>query len=314
MKRILLTSLLVLFIIFVWLFQAHERRLQTQSQNDNGDSGQNSSASNPLPPRIGGLKDLIAGNDVEVNFYGKVTDQEGNPLEDVKVSWSLIKSVAFAPSLGFSSGSHGVVKTDAAGNFSILHELGLTLSIESLRYSGYHRLMRNPCSYGYRNAEPHEPDPNSPVRFVMVKDGGVRSRKLDLSLKFDWDGLSHEFGTGPEGFPNKIILTPTRQPLRPGERIHDWKLVIKVQDGQIMQGVNDGNSVAPTSGYFDEIVLEKDSQGQRGDTANALIYLKTNSGIYAELRLSAYSDRGIEDSATGYVDIRWNPDGGRVFE
>lgn len=314
MKRILLNKRFIFFVISVWLIWSLVGHQQAHSQNENGDSGRNSYAGHPLPIRNGGLKELIAGNDVAIKFYGKVTDQEGNPLEDVKVSWSLIKSGAFAPSLGFSSGSHGVVKTDAAGNFSILHELGLTLSIESLRYSGYHRLMRNPRSYGYRNAEPHEQDPNSPVRFVMVKDGGVRSRKLDLSLKFDWDGLSHEFGTGPEGFPNKIILTPTRQPVRPGERIHDWKLVIKVQDGQIVQGVNDGNSVAPTSGYFDEIVLEKDSQGQRGDTANALIYLKTNSGIYAELRLSAYSDRGIEDSATGYVDIRWNPDGGRVFE
>ena len=148
----------------------------------------------------------------------------------------------------------------------------------------------------------------------MVAEATQASIKLNVPLKFNWDGLPKEFEIGPKEFSGKIILIPTREPLKLGERIYNWKLVIRSKESQLILGENRDAPLAPESGYADNIVLEKDIEGQRGSKADALLYLKTNSGKYAEFRISAYSDRGVENSATGYIDIRWNLDGGRAFE
>lgn len=260
------------------------------------------------------LKNLIETNDNRINFFGVVTDTEGKPLEKVQVSWEIVKSGSFAPSLGLPTGSRGTAKTDSNGRFTIVNESGATIGIESLNYLGYHNIDNAPRSFGYGNAEPHKPDILKPIRFVMAKDGGQRSKKVNIPLKFDWDGLPKEFEIGPKGFPDKIILIPTRELLKSNGRDYNWKIVMKAKDGQLILGNNEAAPLAPNSGYTDNIVLQNDIEGQRGSKADALLYLKTNSGKYAELRISAYSDRGLEDSAAGYIDIRWNPDGGRVFE
>jgi hypothetical protein len=260
------------------------------------------------------LRKLIETNDNAIKFYGIVTDIDGNPLENVEVVWRIMKSGAFAPSLGLPTRVTGKQKTNQNGRFSILNERGTTISIESLEYVGYHNLDKAPRSFGYGNAEPHQPDMSTPIRFVMIRDGGERSKKLLSFLRFEWDGLPKEIEIGGNGLANKIIFVPTRQPLKQGERIHEWTLMIKAQDGQLILGINDGISLAPKSGYVNEIILERDKNGQWGSEANALIYLKTDHGKYAEIRLSAYSDRGAESSATGDIEVRWNPDGGRAFE
>jgi hypothetical protein len=317
MKRnVILAVCLTIICLFGWLFfwpDAKVQPNQTTNEREIAASGQHSSGL-ATQPRTEQLKALISTNDIPVNFYGIVFDTEERPLKNVEVEWDLLKSGSFAPSLGFSARSLGKVRTDANGRFSILNEKGLTISIKSLQYAGYHNLDKAPRSFGYRNAKPYQPDITAPIRFVMIKDGGNRSIKLDIPLKFDWDGQPKEFSIGPKGFPNKIILIPTREPLKSNEREYNWKLVIKAKDAQLILGNNEAAPLAPESGYADSIVLQTDIEGQRGSAADALMYLKTNVGKYAELRFRAYSDRGVENSATGYIDIRWNPDGGRAFE
>jgi hypothetical protein len=229
------------------------------------------------------------------------------------VEWELIKAGAFAPSLGFPTWGQGTVKTNSKGEFSILNEKGKTISIKSLKYLGYHSLMRDPRSFGYRNAAPHQPDPVSPVRFVMVKDGGIRSQKQDIPLKFDWDGKVKEINIGKKDSLPEIQLIPTRLPVESGNFRYDWKLVIQVEEGGICKGINDGNSVAPESGYVKEVVVQADKNGLWFNNVEALIYFKTQAQEFFELRISAHADRGIDD-VTGRISVRRNTEGGRIFE
>jgi hypothetical protein len=315
MKRKIIFILFITIIFLIWLFMIFNKKKISEISTDENIShlNQNSNFQVVLQEEEN-LRRVIETNDKKIDFYGKVLDIDGKFLRDVEVSWDLLKSGSFEPSLGLPTGSSGITKTDSAGRFSVLNESGITIRVNSLTYPGYHNIDIAPRSFGYRNAEPHQPDPTAPVSFVMIKDGGKRSLVFNESLKFDWDGGSKKISLGPSELLNQIILIPSRKPLIPGERVHEWKLVIKAQEGQLILGKNDGISLAPTSGYLDEIVLESDKGGQWGGKAEALLYLKTNAQTYAEIRLSAYSDRSSENSATGYVDIRWNPDGERAFE
>lgn len=316
MKRIVILIVFTFCCLIIWLaWPTKQIQLVKESTVKKNVSESNQiSAVSAIVSRREQLKSLIETNDNRINFYGVVTDTEGKPLEEVQVSWDIVKSGSFAPSLGLPAGSRGTARTDTKGRFAILNESGITISIKSLNYSGYHNIDNAPRSFGYGNAEPHKPDIQAPIRFVMAKDGGQRSKKLNVLLKFDWDGLPKEFEIGPKGFSNKIILIPAREPLKSNERDYNWKLAIKAKDAQLVLGNNEAAPLAPESGYADSIVLQTNVEGQRGNAADALIYLKTNAGKYAELRLNAYSDRGVVDGITGMIDVRWNLDGGRVFE
>lgn len=317
MKQIVIFIGLALFCLLVW-FVWPTGQIQPSKISEIPDkknvSGSNQVSSLPATVwRREQLKKLIETNDNRINFFGVVTDTEGRPLEDAEVTWRIIKSGAFAPSLGLPTRASGMQRTDSNGRFSILNESGTTISIESLNYSGYHNIDNAARSFGYGNAEPHKPDVLKPISFVMAKDGGQRSKKVNIPLKFAWDGLPKEFEIGTKGFSDKIILIPTRE-LTSNERDYNWKLVIKAKDAQLILGNNEAAPLAPESGYADSIVLQTNVEGQWGSAADALIYLKTNAGKYAELRISAYSDRGVEDSITGRIHVRWNPVGGRAFE
>jgi hypothetical protein len=315
MKRIIILIALAFCCLVIWLVWPTDQIQPSKKSDRNIVSGSNQISTLPATvSRREQLKNLIETNDNRINFFGVVTDTEGKPLEEVQVSWDIVKSGSFAPSLGLPTGSRGTARTDTNGRFAILNESGTTIGIKALNYSGYHNIDNAPRSFGYGNAEPHKPDILNPIRFVMAKDGGQRSKKVNIPLKFDWDGLPKEFEIGPKGFSDKIILIPTREPLKSNERDYNWKLVVKAKDAQLILGNNEAAPLAPESGYADSIVLQTDVEGQRGNAADALIYLKTNAGKYAELRISAYSDRGSESGITGMIDVRWNPDGGRAFE
>jgi hypothetical protein len=314
MKKKSVYILLFIILIFVWLFWPKLQKNSMPPNNSIGEASKNQSATDSSTrPTLDKLRDIIATDDVAINFYGVVVDSESKPLENVEVEWELIKAGAFAPSLGFPSWGQGTVKTNSKGEFSILNEKGKTISIKSFKFSGYHSLMRDPRAFGYRNAAPHQPDSTKPVRFVMVKDGGKRSEKYDVRLNFDWDGKVKEINIGKKDSLPEIQLIPTRLPVESGNFRYDWKLVIQVEEGGICKGINDGNSVAPESGYVKEVVVQADKNGLWFNNVEALIYFKTEAQEFFELRISAHADRGIDD-VTGRISVRRNTEGGRIFE
>ena len=289
MKHIFIFLGLVLLCLLVWFAWLTDQVKPSKMPDKDTISATNQTSTIPeTVSRREELRSFIAANDNHINFFGVVTDTEGKPLEGVQVSWDIVKSGSFAPSIGLPTGSRGTVRSDVNGRFSILNESGSSISINVLKFSGYHNIDNAPRSFGYGNAEPHKPDFLKPIRFVMAKDGGQRSQRVNVPLKFDWDGLPKEISIAPKGFSDTIVLIPTREMLKSNERDYNWKIVIKSKEAQLVLGNNEAASLAPESGYADSIVLQSNVDGQRGNAADALIFLKTNAGKYAELRINAY--------------------------
>ncbi len=319
MKRLAILIAFVFLLIGYFIFHYNspkptEEPIISRRKNIKATSPSASSLAPPEQSRTEQLRSLIEFDNAPIEFYGLVVDENGSPISDVEVYWDVLKSGSFAPSLGLPTRADGMIRTNALGRFSV-KETGSSLSIGNLIKMGYRQGRQMQGSYGYGSkSEPYQPDEVKPERFLMVAETTPPSVKLNVPLKFNWDGSPKEFEIGSKELSSKIILIPTCDPLKPGERIHNWKLVLKSKDGQLILGKNGDAPLAPDSGYADSIVLQTDINGQRGNAADALIYLKTNAGKYAELRINAYSDRGVEDSITGRIHARWNPDGGRVFE
>lgn len=303
MKRIVL--LLALLLIGYLLYLSYRQNLSKQAAEPIASISKKSepptrdvhaqSLPKSEPSRTEQLRSLIESDNAPIKFYGLVVDEEGRPLSDVEVSWDVLKPGSFAPSLGMPTRANGKVFTNSLGEFSVA-ETGSSLSIESLIKKGYRQGRQMQGSYGYGSkSEPYQPNESKPERFLMVKDATRASIKLNVPLKFNWDGLPKEFEIGHKGFSNKIILIPTCELSKSDGRDYNWKLVIKAQNSQLILGKNGAAPLAPDSGYTDTIVLQNDIEGQRGSKADALLYLKTDSGKYAEFRISANTRSQIQD-------------------
>ena len=260
------------------------------------------------------LRALLKADNAPIEFYGIAVDENGKPLEGVEILWDIVKSGSFAPSLGLAAGENGSIRTSKDGRFTIKNETGVTLEIKSLAKDGYHEVNRTVKSYGYgSNSNPHQPDRLKPEKFVMIRDGGNRSIKKYIPLAFDWDGKIKEISIPLSGRTEVIILTPEIIGQKPNSRDYNWRIKIQIKNAVVVTGKMGDARLAPIDGYLPEIKLESDIEGQWGSEANALLYIKTADNQFGEVIFSAYSDRGATEP-TGSLSIRWNQDGGRVFE
>ena len=80
-----------------------------------------------------GLQQRVSEANVEINFYGRIEDQNGDPIVGAEVEYDFSRyNVAT-----FMDVITKTVITDWAGRFEILGEIGDSLSISDIKKSGY---------------------------------------------------------------------------------------------------------------------------------------------------------------------------------
>ena len=317
LKYIIITVIAILFAILIFSGKngMSTKSAPPESSEKNARSPTSNKKITPrgVPGSRAELLALLKLDNARINFYGIVQDENGSPLANVGIKWSIVKSGSYAPSLGLATGARGTLQTTTDGRFKLENESGTLISIDSLSYPGYHNIDKSARSFGYgSNSDPHQPDESVPVRFVMTKDGSTKSLKTEIPLKFDWDGLPKKIELALPGGPESLILTPTRSVTKPGERGYDWNLKIQIEGAQISLGDANQTSIAPSDGYNSMLELSQTAGEQWGSSAEALIYARTSSSSFIQLRMSIDSDPRVNN--TGWISLSFNPAGGIVFE
>jgi len=268
---------------------------------------------------------LLEENKKSQDFYGKVIDQDGNPLAGVTVIGELV----------LNDGTYGGVKTqkynttsDGSGlfEFTDLHGAGLGITINK---SGYENEWKN---YAYQS-----PD-------------GRKSGPIDRAIYKMWSTNSHQqLATGnksfeivPYGRPYFINLTDgtiseqaggdlkvwiqyTNQPVR--GQLYDWSAGIEVINGGLWEvpqaAMNSGfigeftipMYITPTDGYVPSFTLKGQIKGgQREEIGNRYFYLRLNGGKeYGKLGINLFAP--YNNKIPGMVRLSYaiNPSGSRVL-
>jgi hypothetical protein len=191
MKRLIILLVLLFVVYLIWSRNFYNRvadpRITSRDKSKPlARDGDRQISPKPEPSATAQLRSLIESDNALIKFYGLVVDEEGSPLSDVEVSWDVLKSGSFAPSLLLPTGANGTVLSNSEGKF-LVTETGSSLSIETLIKKGYRQGRQMQASYGYgSNAQPHQPDESKPVCFLMVKDATRASVKVEIPLKFNW--------------------------------------------------------------------------------------------------------------------------------
>ena len=152
-----LVLLLLLLLVFIWHLPPKNRieTNQLTSKTDTNETGASASV-RQLPKRLAGgvpedpqMEEFRRKEEIDpqwarklpVEFYGKVIDESGMPLEGVKVAMSLLD-------LSPDGTSDSTRVTDSEGLFSLQGVFGQHLIVKLEKYD-YYSTQSNPYSFEY---------------------------------------------------------------------------------------------------------------------------------------------------------------------
>lgn len=236
-----------------------------------------------------------------INFYGKVLDQNGQPIQGVNVRFQWTDTSA-------AGTSEKLTETDGMGMFSLQNEKGKRLGV-FVSKDGYHAVDRGRGSFEYAAFyEPiyHEPEASNPVVFQLIKKrpadalvrteqevklpqiGSVATVKMDASTNIEIKLLANE--------------TKSDQP---------WSVQVTANGGGLQATIDEFPVEAPTGGYQSSTTLDRKSPkppNWSGLHQGGIFYVKTANG-YGRLELRMITGKDWA-RVTTYV----NPTGSRNLE
>ena len=218
---------------------------------------------------------------IPIRFYGKVIDQHDQPVRSATVHLQWVNG----------QGKEGVgvsdAKTDDKGQFSLEGVKGKGLMVWISR-EGYYDVSHKDNQTTFEFANPvendfYEPNPDKPAIFQMRKKGEVPAlvvKKVKFNITGQGNSGTLDFLTGnasPTGGQLTVTtwkVTITREQMQMHTAFpYDWKAIVKIVDGGLLEYKDVYPFEAPESGYVPNSELsEHVINGSIGGTLDKQYY------------------------------------------
>ena len=272
-----------------------------------------------------GLQQRVSEANVEINFYGRIEDQNGDPVVGAEVEYDFSRYSVTT----FMDVITKTVKTDSVGRFEILGETGDSLSISDIRKKGYtYYVVQNPITdfdyWAHLEVNRFIPNENDPIVFhVRKQDELAFTIKSDSLMSRDMAFDKLFYGSLKDG-----RVWPSDHPRFKFQR--DFEMVATRREGQdpvltiTVPGENSGiilsdetTYTSPVSGYGPslEMICEEDKV--------YVFFMRSKDGLYARIEgefstmepdhplvrtditswLNPYGDRNLETDSDIPVEV-----------
>jgi hypothetical protein len=265
------------------------------------------------------IRKYMESQNVPVDFFGEVIDQDGNPLAGARVQGGVLNAVVIAPVPGGAQDKNIPIdqKTDSGGRFEIRDVLGRALQIESIQKDGYevepgycpHSFgasvgdYSNPAIFKMWRSDIHEQLVVGEKKFQIIPDG--RPYFIDL--------MKGEISQTENGDLKVWIKYPEQTVV--GDQIYDWRCEVDVVSGGLCQSDSYSMFFAPTDGYVPTFQLQQNiKSGERGSIGNQKFYVNLRNGrIYGRIQLDLITPYNSETPGLIRLSYAINPSGSRIL-
>lgn len=257
--------------------------------------------------------EMALENKASMDIYGKVVDQNGQPVAGAEVQASIDKGVNLIDAV---SEEHQT-KTDAQGLFHFLGLHGQGMGIR-LQKEGYNYDANLPSE----RPSNYLPDPNTPLIFTMWKLRGAEPMVHDKKFyginpdgrifTIDLVNKKKIEGTNAVGDLRVQIQRPAK--IKSGEKF-DWSLVITAIGGGVIAVTNASYLYeAPESGYQQTYELHMSAAAPNWqEQIERIFYIKSRDGkVFGHFHVNVipnYNNTSVFD-----VESYVNPAGSRNLE
>lgn len=254
-----------------------------------------------------GALEFTAAHLTPILFYGKVVDQNGNPVPDAEVEYS-------GNNIPWGGAARRHIKTDANGEFRIT-STGISLSVNVSKENYRSLLRRSDISPEEAAGDPyssdsfnyaklfgptvHKPDKVHPVIFTLHKSGEleplINQPGKDLIMTKDGSPIRVELNPGN---PKSVIEMQcwTDDKIPNAERHYDWRFKMTVLNGGLEERLDEIAFIAPPSGYEErsfDYSMKKDLPGnQWKDEVAKSFFVRFEDDTYAIFDVKMISGGG----------------------
>ncbi len=252
-----------------------------------------------------------------IQFYGKVVDENTNPVADANVHfvWT---------DLSEKGTSEKITASDQYGFFSLSDTNGKNLIVQVSK-DGYYAYQPFGASFNYAGENQNfVPDPANPVLFRLKKKGlaepmiHVQSPiggPKDFKIPKDGTAVEVSLTTGkalPPGEGDLRVQCWTDNDSKESGEHYDWKCQISVPGGGILESANELDYQAPLYGYQTSDVIDMPAtlETNWSNHANRTYFVKLANGSYARIsfEMVAGGDHFFQ------LESFLNPSGSRSLE
>lgn len=250
-------------------------------------------------------KDLIELYQTPIELYGKVVDQNGDPVPDANVSL-----IPFDNPEGEASRTKVTIASGPNGEFSIkgLKGSGIGVSVTKTGHLTFPASEEGrPAStkvleYGLLEDKGSRfKDPTKPTVFTLYKLGPMEPLVYfdDQRWRLQVDGtprfvsLDTKNGTGPHQIEFRFTSNWNQLPNENASNFKrfDWKLEARIPNGGFVSNKSDYTFDAPESGYNETIVIDYPKDHTKWEkTVNRRYFVKFADGTYGRIRFSIDGD------------------------
>ena len=282
---------------------------------------------------LASFNETLSAWDKPVEFWGKVIDQFGNPVEGVELI-AQVPTQRYIPTAkgGFRTSTGLKAVSAADGSFHFAGAEGFSLSIKSITKAGYAMPIRvqlekpelayHYCYTNHGTREPlFTPDPARPeiIRLWKMKDPGPRHTYLLYNcVTYDGTLLPVDLDNDRQDNPGKFDFTVQARKAQDGEG-EVVELVFQARDGGFMLPAPDDAFLftAPAEGYQPTLVVRLDDPVTRkrfsaNERVPFALFVQTRSGKCHSVVTGHLEDLGEELLLDSYVLT--NPTGGLDLE
>lgn len=266
------------------------------------------------------MERFVEKKNIPVNFYGKVIDQDGQPVSNVRVVMH-VRHPAYSPIVGLTT-TYPIKNTltDTAGRFDWTSGVeGDVLSVESISKDGY--LLSPKASNAFSPATGSFENPVIIRMWKLGESANLISQDKDARIPYDGTPVVFDLLTGQKGSSNSagdLRVTLIRNPLNiaSGYRnAFEWHATIEAIDGGLIQSDDDFMYEAPEDGYQPKIQIDMPTDANKwANIYDISFYAKTRGGqVYSRVKLEFRVDS--PKPQTGFtITSAANPSGSRNLQ
>ncbi len=332
-KRIAGPLLLALFAgIALYYFGSGKTGDQTETGDETSGTGSHArpdQAANPITA-------FLASFRTPIEFYGKVVNQHGDPVEGASVTFSLLDN----PDEDNEDPSTRItLLSDREGKFSVKGLKGSSLAVRVTK-EGYRtlpnlglekRASSRLIEYGGTSDQGAKfKDPANPTLFILHEIGPTdpmmymkKRWKLPVNGNPVRIALDSEDGTGPHWIEFRFTSGWNQLPMdnEINKKRFDWKLEARIPGGGFLHNDSEYNSEAPEDGYQESIEIEYLAtmpQGTWKRSAHRSLFVKFADDSYGRIRfgIDGASDRrplymtswlNLKPGSRNLASDQWDP-------
>jgi hypothetical protein len=245
------------------------------------------STSSAIARRREATQKVLGALRTPIVFYGKVIDQNGDPVSNADVHYSTIDRFD-------TDGSKYTGRSDSQGNFSISGIRGavLTVGVGKSGYYHVHGRSNGAFAYGVGSDATRQSPPtkDNPAVFMLQKMGTtepllyLNSRQVDVPLTGEpllFDLTTGRCGTGNLQFEFWIGET--------NQRPFNWRYRLTALGGGIATRKGQFDFEAPAAGYEESTELDMPASSQNWSSSLTKDYFaKLPNGRYARFSVTFY--------------------------